>query len=60
MTYMYYNTHMANVIKSKPNVSIRINPDILHQGKVAAVFAKKTLGEWLEEAIIEKLRREIT
>ena len=46
--------------KSKPNVSIRMNPDILHQAKVAAVYAKKTLGQWLEEAIVEKLRREIT
>jgi predicted HicB family RNase H-like nuclease len=45
--------------KSKPNVSIRINPDIIHQARVAAVYAKKTLGQWLEEAIIEKLRREI-
>jgi predicted HicB family RNase H-like nuclease len=45
--------------KSKPNISIRINPDVIHQAKVAAVYAKKTLGAWLEEAIIEKLRREI-
>ena len=43
--------------KSKPNVSIRIDPDVLHQAKVAAVTAKKTLGEWLEQAILEKIKR---
>ncbi len=44
--------------KSKPNVSIRIDPEVLHQAKVAAVTAKKTLGQWLEEAIKEKIERE--
>ncbi len=42
--------------KSKPNVSIRIDKDILHQAKIASVTAKKTLGEWLEEAIREKIK----
>jgi len=40
----------------RPNVSIRINPDVLHQAKVAAVMEKMTLGQWLEEAIQEKIR----
>ena len=44
--------------KSKPNVSIRIDKDILHKAKVAAVTEKKTLGEWLEEAIKQKIERE--
>jgi len=44
--------------KSKPNVSIRIDRDSLHKAKIAAVTAKKTLGEWLEEAIKEKVERE--
>jgi predicted HicB family RNase H-like nuclease len=39
--------------KSKPNVSIRIDPEVLHQAKVEAVKTKKTLGAWLEEAIKE-------
>ena len=39
-------------------MSIRINPNVLHQAKIAAVTAKKTLGEWLEEAIKEKIDRE--
>jgi len=43
--------------KSKPNVSIRIDPDVLHQAKVEAVKAKKTLGGWLEDAIREKIER---
>ena len=43
--------------KSKPNVSIRIDPKVLHQAKVAAVTDKKKLGEWLEEAILEKIAR---
>ena len=42
----------------KPNTSIRVDPDILHQARVAAVTQKKTLGQWLEEAIVEKIERE--
>jgi predicted HicB family RNase H-like nuclease len=42
----------------KPNTSIRIDPDILHQARIAAVTQKKTLGRWLEEAIVEKIKRE--
>ena len=45
--------------KSKPNISIRIDPEVLHQAKVAAVKAKMTLGTWLEEAIREKVRKEV-
>jgi len=41
-----------------PNTSIRVDLDILHQGRVAAVTLKKTLGQWLEEAILEKIDRE--
>ena len=40
--------------KQKPPTSIRINRDILHQAHVAAVTERKTLGQWLEEAIIEE------
>ena len=42
----------------KPNTSIRVDLDILHQARVAAVTQKKTLGHWLEEAIVEKIDRE--
>jgi len=44
--------------RRKPNVNIRIDPDAVHQAKVAAVCVKKTLGQWLEEAIAEKIERE--
>jgi len=32
--------------------------EILHQARVAAVTQKKTLGQWLEEAIVDKIERE--
>jgi len=38
--------------------NIRIRPSILHQGRVAAVTKKKSLGQWLEEAILQKIDRE--
>ena len=41
-----------------PNFSIRIKPDALQQARDAAVASKKTLGQWLEEAITEKIQRE--
>jgi predicted HicB family RNase H-like nuclease len=42
----------------RPTTGIRIKPDILHHARVAAVTQKKTLGQWLEEAILEKIKRE--
>jgi predicted HicB family RNase H-like nuclease len=42
----------------RPNLSIRMNPDILHQARIAAVTHKKTLGQWLEAAILEKITRD--
>lgn len=40
-----------------PTTSIRINPDILHQARIAAVTERKTLGLWFEEAILQKIER---
>jgi len=40
-----------------PTTSIRANPEVLHQARVAAVTQKKMLGQWLEEAILEKIER---
>jgi len=34
-----------------------MDPEVLHQARVAAVTDKKTLGQWLEEAISEKIKR---
>ena len=44
--------------RAKPAVGVRVDPEILHQARVRAVTQRKTLGRWLEEAIIEKLKRE--
>ena len=55
--YMYYCIGMKES-RRIPNVSIRIDKNALHEAKVAAVTAKKTLGKWLEEAIKEKIERE--
>ncbi len=41
-----------------PTTSIRANPEVLHQARVAAVTQKKFFGQWLEEAIVEKIDRE--
>ncbi len=57
MCYMSYTIAM-NESKGKPTTSIRVNPEILHQARIAAVTSKKTLGKWLEEAIMEKVERE--
>ena len=43
---------------SREPVGIRINRDLLHQARIAAVTAKITLGRWLEDAIQEKIQRE--
>jgi len=42
----------------KPNSSVRVDLDVLHQARIAAVIRKKTLGQWLEDAILEKIDRE--
>jgi len=44
--------------EAKTPRNIRIRPSVLHQARIAAVIQKKTLGQWLEEAIIEKADRE--
>ena len=54
---MSYHTAMKQS-RRKPNLSIRMNPEALHQARIGAVTAKKALGEWLEEAIAEKIERE--
>ena len=42
----------------KPNFSIRIDPSALQLARDAAITSKKTLGQWLKEAIVEKFERE--
>lgn len=43
---------------ARPNISIRIDREVYHQVKIGAVVAGQTIGEWLEEAIREKVKRE--
>ena len=38
--------------------TIRMNEEVYHRARVAAVTSRKSLGQWLEEAIAEKLDRE--
>jgi len=38
--------------------TIRMKQDVYHQARVAAVISRKSLAEWLEEAIWEKLDRD--
>ncbi len=54
--YICYNLAMNEETKTPRN--IRIRPTVLHQARVAAVTQRKTLGQWLEEAIVEKIKRE--
>ena len=58
LSYISYNRHMPRGEGIRPNLSIRMNPEALHKARVAAVTQKKTLGQWLEQAIMEKIERE--
>jgi len=35
-----------------------MDPNVAHQARVAAITQKKFLGQWMEEAIVEKIQRE--
>ena len=38
--------------------NVYVNPDILYKAHVEALRLRKPLGEWLEEAIEQRLERE--
>ena len=38
--------------------NVLIDPEALHKARVEALRSRKTIGEWLEEAIEEKIDRE--
>jgi len=40
--------------------NVKIDPEALHRARVEALRARKPLGEWLEDAIEEKIEREET
>jgi len=39
--------------------SIKMRPSVVKNARIEAVTSDKTLGEWLEEAIEEKVKREV-
>jgi hypothetical protein len=45
------------VSKRIPNMSIRVNREAIKLSKIEAVKADMTIGEWLEAAIKEKIKR---
>ncbi len=38
--------------------TIRMRADVYHQARVAAVISGKSVGQWIEEAVLEKEHRE--
>ena len=48
---------MNEKIIRKPR-NVKINPDALLKARIESLRSKKSLGEWLEEAIEEKTERE--
>ena len=40
--------------------TIRMKEEVYHQARVAAVTCRVSVGQWLEEAILEKLCRELS
>jgi predicted HicB family RNase H-like nuclease len=47
---------MNEKVVRKPR-NVKIDPEALHRARVQALIEKRTLGEWLEEAIDEKIER---
>lgn len=61
--YVCYTMYMAARMGRPPtgrtpNTSIRLDPTAHHLARVAAVTERKTLGQWLAEAIREKVERD--
>lgn len=44
---------------SRTPVGVRVDLDLLHKARIAAVTQRKTLGKWLEEATEDNLKREV-
>ena len=38
--------------------TIRMREDVYHQARITAVISGKSLGQWIEEAVLEKVHRE--
>ena len=57
MPELSYIPHMTDTAERTAK-TVRIQDHIYHRAKVAAVTSRKSLGQWLEEAIEEKVGRE--
>ena len=61
MLPLYASSAMVTPMNEKPvrkPRNVKIDPETLHRARVEALRSKKTVGEWLEEAIDEKIERE--
>ena len=54
---LYYILDMPDSFRRVAK-TIRMRADVYHQARVAAVISGKTLGQWIEEAVLEKVHRE--
>ena len=52
-----WNVYMSHDSDRQPK-TIRLDDRIQHQTRIAAVTARKNMGDWMEEAIRGKLRRD--
>ena len=60
MLHGLYCADMSNRDNNNPRKvkGIRMQESIHHRARVAALFAQMTLGQWIEEAIKEKIQNE--
>ena len=42
----------------RKSLTVKMKPSIVKKARVGAVISEKTLGQWIEEAIEEKIERE--
>ena len=54
----FYYIHYMSDRSGRAAKTIRMREDVYHQAKVAAVVSRKSVGQWIEEAVLEKVRRE--
>ena len=40
--------------------NILIDPEAIHKARIEALRSKKTIGEWLEETIQQRIERELS
>ena len=56
---MLYNLYiMTTPDEQRKLIALRMLPSAHRQAKIAAVTEGKTLGVWIEEAILEKVERD--